>query len=380
MRRTSPDEGTLPLVADLALVDHHCHGVSAAPLNHDDFASLLTEGGREMLGAIDPTSTPLGIAIRSLCAPLLDLDPHAPITEYMDRRSALGELTVARRMLAAAGLSDILIDTGHLSDQVLTPDGMKKAGRFKTHEIVRIEAVAEEVFASAGVEGFVDEFPRRLSARAREAVGLKSIIAYRAGFDLDPGRPSPRTTSEALAGWSPGGRMEDAVLLRHCLWVGVEVAEDLGIPIQLHSGFGDRDLELWRADPTRFTPWLGRIPSAVKICFLHCWPYHRQAAALAAVYPNVYFDTGEVNTHAALGYDRILAEALEVAPFEKVLYSSDAFGLPELYYIGSRRFRSALSTLLEDWRRGGFCSRSDAAGIATAIGRSNAERLYRLGR
>ncbi|MDE0600192.1 MAG: amidohydrolase family protein [bacterium] len=378
--RTSGHPEALSFISDLELVDHHCHGVSVAPLSHDDFASLLTEGGREMSAAIDPIASPLGLAVRSLCAPLLDLDPHAPIEEYLWRRSSLGAPAVTRRMLAGAGLSDLLIDTGHLSDQVLTPDGMKEAGRFETHEIVRIEAVAEEVFASVGAEGFIDEFAHRLASRARGAVGLKSIIAYRAGLSLDPDRPSVEAVSEALAGWSPGSRLEDVVLLRHCLWVAVEVAEDLGIPLQLHSGFGDRDLELWRADPTRFTPWLRRIPSSVNICFLHCWPYHRQAAFLAAVHPNVYFDAGEVNTHAALGYDRILAEALEVAPFEKVLYSSDAFGLPELYYIGSMRFRSALSSLLEDWQRRGFCSPSDAAEIATAIGRSNAEKLYRLGR
>ena len=377
---TSQDAETIAEIADLGLVDHHCHGVSVGPLDHDDFASLLTEGGREMLGAIDPMATPLGLAIRSLCAPVLDVDPHAPITEYLKHRSALGEITVAQRMLGGAGLSDILIDTGHLSDQVLTPADMEPLGQFKTYEIVRIEAVAEEVFASAGREAFIHEFAQTLSDRAASAVGLKSIIAYRAGLDIDADRPSLQETSEALARWSAGSRMEDAVLLRHCLWVGVDVAEELGIPIQLHSGFGDRDLELWRADPTRFTPWLGRIPSSVNICFLHCWPYHRQAAFLAAVYPNVYFDTGEVNTHAALGYDRILAEALEVAPFEKVLYSSDAFGLPELYYLGSKRFRSALSALLDDWRRRGFCSLSDAAEIATAIGRDNAQDLYGLGR
>ena len=378
--RTSRRSETASAIADLELVDHHCHGVSSAPLSHEDFASLLTEGGREMLSAIDPIASPLGLAVRSLCAPLLDVDPHTPITEYLTRRSSLGEPAVARRMLAGAGLSDLLIDTGHLSGEVLTPAAMKKAGDFETHEIVRIEAVAEEVFASVGGEGFIDEFARRLANRAGGAVGLKSIIAYRAGLDIDPDRPSVEAVSAALAGWSPGSRLEDVVLLRHCLWVGVEVAEDLGIPLQLHSGFGDRDLELWRADPTRFTPWLRRIPSSVNVCFLHCWPYHRQAAYLAAVYPNVYIDTGEVNTHAALGYDRILAETLEVAPFEKVLYSSDAFGLPELYYIGSMRFRSALSSLLEDWRRRGFCSLSDAVEIASAIGRSNAERLYRLGR
>ena len=367
-------------VADLDLVDHHCHGVSAAPLDNDAFGSLLTEGGRDMLGAIDPVASPLGLAIRSLCAPVLDIDPHAPIEESVKRRSALGEDNVARRMLAGAGLSDLLIDTGYLPDQVLTPAAMEELGRFRTHEIVRIEAVAEEALASAGSTGFIDEFARTLGDRARSAVGLKSIVAYRAGLDIDAERPCLTTTSEALACWSPGSRIEDAVLLRHCLWVGVDLAEELDIPIQLHSGFGDRDLDLWRSDPTRFTPWLRRVPSSVKIFSLHCWPYHRQAAFLAAVFPNVYLDTGALNTHAALGYDRILAETLDIAPFEKVLYSSDALGLPELYYIGSVRFRSAISRLLDDWQRRGFCSRSDAVEVAGAIGRGNARRIYRLAR
>ena len=377
--RASHDAAPIGEIADLDLVDHHCHGVIAIPLHDDAFVSLLTEGGRDMSGAIDPIATPLGLAVRSLCAPVLDLDPHAPIEEYLKRRSELGEETVSRRMLAGAGLSDLLLDTGYLSDEVLTPAAMRELGRFRTHEIVRIEAVAEDVFASVGSRGFVDHFARRLADRARIAVGLKSIVAYRAGLDIAADRPSLDEIREALARWSPGSRLEDAVLLRHCLWAGVDLAEELDIPIQIHSGFGDRDLDLWRADPTRFTPWLRRIPSSVKICFLHCWPYHRQAAFLAAVFPNVCLDTGALNTHAAFGYDRILAETLEVAPFEKVLYSSDALGLPELYYIGSVRFRSALSGLLDDWQRRGFCSRSDAVEIATAIGRGNAHRLYRLG-
>ncbi|MDE0170684.1 MAG: amidohydrolase family protein [bacterium] len=377
--RTSHEAEPMCEIDDLDLVDHHCHGVSAAPLGYEAFASFLTEGGRDMLGAIDPMATPLGLAVRSLCSPVLGIDPHAPIQEYMERRSALGELEVARRMVAAAGLSDLLIDTGYLADQVLTPAGMGRLGRYRTHEIVRIEAVAEEVFATAGGGAFVDEFPRALADRARGAVGLKSIVAYRAGLDLDAARPVARTVSISLARWSPGSRIADPVLLRHCLWVGVDVAEGLGIPIQLHSGFGDRDLDLWRADPTRFTPWLRRIPSSVKICFLHCWPYHRQAAFLAAVYPNVYLDTGALNTHAALGYERILAETLEVAPFEKVLYSSDALGAPELYYVGAMRFRSALASLLGDWRRRGFCAHADAVGIAMAIGQGNARKVYRLG-
>ena len=93
--------------------------------------------------------------------------------------------------------------------------------------------------------------------------------------------------------------------------------------------------------------------TVVKICFLHCWLYHREAASLVAIYSNVFFDTGELNAHSALGYGRILAESLEVSPFEKILYSSDAFGPPELYFVAARRLGSALSSLLDQWQEGG---------------------------
>jgi uncharacterized protein len=37
---------------------------------------------------------------------------------------------------------------------------------------------------------------------------------------------------------------------------------------------------------------------------------------------------------------------LELAPFGKFLYSSDAFGLPKLYYLAAVLFRTALSGFL----------------------------------
>ena len=74
---------------------------------------------------------------------------------------------------------------------------------------------------------------------------------------------------------------------------------------------------------------------------LHCWPYQRQAGYLAAVWPQVYLDVG-----LTLGYvgptraAAVLAEAMELTPFGKLLYSSDAFGLPELYLLGAHTFRA----------------------------------------
>ncbi len=387
--------------SDLPVVDAHCHPYTRADkLSPEEWVDALAFGGgspaylqeggievdaaaQTMLGRLKRDTLYFRFMLRRLAEYFgVEATLEAVVAARNRAIARDGYAQYAGGLHGAGNIDALIVDDGYPLPQIDLDKFRAEVG-VEVLPVFRIEVLIQDLLDDDC--GWA-EFGRRYDESIAEALGdggyrgLKSIIAYRAGLDIDPDRPSEESVSGALAGWTPGSRLEDVVLLRHCLWVGLGVAEDFGIPLQLHSGFGDRDLELWRADPTRFTPWLRRIPRSVNICFLHCWPYHRQAAYLAAVYPNVYIDTGEVNTHAALGYDRILAETLEVAPFEKVLYSSDAFGLPELYYIGSMRFRSALSSLLEDWQRRGFCSPSDAAEVATAIGRSNAEKLYRLGR
>jgi predicted TIM-barrel fold metal-dependent hydrolase len=56
---------------------------------------------------------------------------------------------------------------------------------------------------------------------------------------------------------------------------------------------------------------------------LHCYPYRRQAGYLAQVYPHVRFDTGSAVSHSGLGSLQLVRESLEVAPFDKVLFSTD---------------------------------------------------------
>jgi len=73
-----------------------------------------------------------------------------------------------------------------------------------------------------------------------------------------------------------------------------------------------------------------------------------------------------------------LAEALELAPFGKLLYSSDAFGLAELYHLGAVQFRRALGGVLDRWVGDGDLAAADAERYATMIGAGNAHRVYDL--
>ena len=74
----------------------------------------------------------------------------------------------------------------------------------------------------------------------------------------------------------------------------------------------------------------------------------------------------------------VLAELLELAPFGKVLFSSDAFGLAELYLLGTLLFRRGLGGYLAEGVAEDAWTAADAARVAAMIGAGNAERAYRL--
>jgi predicted TIM-barrel fold metal-dependent hydrolase len=73
-----------------------------------------------------------------------------------------------------------------------------------------------------------------------------------------------------------------------------------------------------------------------------------------------------------------MREALELGPFTKQLFSTDAFGLPELHYLGVVLFRRALGEVLDSWIKAGDCTVKDADDISEAIARGNAARIYPL--
>src|ERR671932_817480 len=229
MTDVTTDPTTSPM-SDLArtvpLIDHHCHGVAGGELDRSALETLISEGGAPPHGETN-FDTPVGLAIRRHCAPLLDLAPQAPVEEYLARRSELGTAEVNRRYLRATGTSRYLVDTGHRPQGLTTPEEMSELTGSATSQIVRLESVAESL-AEEGVEAseFADRFAERLAAQAAEvaAVGVKSVAAYRTGLRLDPDRPSTVEVARAAASWLAGGRSEagwrlaDPLLQRLTLW------------------------------------------------------------------------------------------------------------------------------------------------------------------
>jgi uncharacterized protein len=415
-------DGLLPFVRDLPLVDHHCHGVILRDVGRRDFEAMLTEAdyagqagwtGQEWTGGSvgpmerkwvagqeglteqrEPTGpaggtglagvtlfdSQAGFAVRRWCSPVLGMPAHTRPDEYLDQRASLGAEEVSRRFLRAAGLAAMYVDTGFEPEPVLSPAEMAKLAGADTREIVRLEQVAEAVAAGGtSAAGFAGAFRNALATRARDAAGVKSVAAYRVGLDLAAARPSDAEVAEAAGRWlgSAGdgqpGRLADQVLHRFLIWCGV----DLGLPIQVHVGYGDRDVDLQRCNPLLLTGLLRAIePTGTPVMLLHNYPYHREAGYLAQVFPHVYVDVGLATHNLGHRASALIAETLELCPFGKFLYSSDGFGLPELHYLGAVLFRRGLSDFLRAGLSDGAWTQQDAERIAGMTGAGNARRVY----
>jgi uncharacterized protein len=373
--------GLRAAVDGLPLVDHHVHGATIATLDGGLFEAGFTESPWPAPADTTHLDSQLGFAVRRWCAPLLDLPAHAPAEAYITRRRELGGHEVTGRLLAASGVERFMVDTGYQARHILGHSEMAAISGAAASEIVRLESVAEQVAAS-GVDaaGFADRFAAALGDRARNAAGLKSVIAYRYGLDFDPEPPSRTAVRQAAGLWLRGResaqlRLTDPVLLRHLLWVAAEQRR----PLQFHVGYGDPDLTLHRCDPSLMTGFLRRVQDRqVPVLLLHCYPYHRSAGYLAHVFPHVYLDVGLAVNYTGARSRAIVAEALEVAPFGKLLFSSDAWGPAELHYLGAVLWRRAMTSVLGEWVESGDWSAADALRVVRMVGAGNAKRVYGL--
>ncbi|MFD5824713.1 amidohydrolase family protein [Lentzea sp. NPDC060358] len=362
----------LPFVAEIGLIDHHCHGVLRTDSTRAEFESLLLEADEVSPLGGSFFDSAVGFAVRRWCAPLLDLPRHAPAEEYLERRNSLHVTEVTRTFLMASGIHTFLVDGGFQPERLVAGPDLASLTGGAAHEIVRLEVLAESLLDVVPPSEFLTEVRSRLASST--AVGAKSVAAYRAGLDLPGARPADAEVVAAVSAREPG-RLADPVVIAWLTWEAL----DAGLPLQFHVGYGDSDIDLHRCDPSLLTPFLRATASlGVPVLLLHNYPFHRQAGYLAQVFPHVFCDLG-LATHG-LGHQasRVFAEALEIVPYGKFLFSSDAFALPELYYLGALLFRQALSDFLADGLRRDAFLEEDAHRIARMISSENAARVYEL--
>ncbi|CAI5959911.1 unnamed protein product [Closterium sp. NIES-64] len=246
-----------------------------------------------------------------------------------------------------------------------------------------------------------------------------SIAAYRCGLSIDPFvTPSEveigiqATLASVIQTSPPSLRLCDPRVISFCIATALAVAAKHQLPLQIHCGFGDRDLDLAAANPLCLRSLLeyneglvevpvGEVPEgeahagargkarglgcshasyAAPIVLLHsCYPFMREASYLASVYTMVYVDCGLVFSKLSLsGMKAALLDLLDLAPLTKVMMSTDAVGFAEPYYLSAMWGRRILFLALASIVQGGDLTLSEAFQAACGILHNNALRLYRI--
>ena len=373
----------IEFVDQLPLLDHHVHGVFKSDPTVEQFANMITESDRQPKSLELAMNSQVGFATRKWCSPLIDLPAHADPQAYFDRRMQLGAEEVNRRMLKASGITYSLIETGYRGDEIHGPAAMAQLSESRVDEIIRLETTAEKMLDAGATtaESFIADFAETLRVATVGAVGLKSIVAYRYGLHFEPSAPTKQEVQTAIAAVLKDvaagrpARISDPVLLRHLIYAGLETK----LPIQFHIGFGDPDLFLHLCDPLLMTNFIKQTEArGIPVMLLHTYPFHRNAGYLAQMFDNVYMDVGLAINYTGARSQAVIAESLELAPFHKILFSSDAWGLPELTYLGAKLFRNGFGKILDEWVSQDLWSLKDAKRVAKTIGYDNSIAAYKL--
>jgi uncharacterized protein len=367
----------------IPLVDGHAHPLLRDPLElsvgtfHDLFSEARAGTMREHV----VHTTYHRRALRALAA---RLGVEATAEAVLAARRRAGP-DAARAWFAEAGVAALLIDTGYPADGGMPLDEMRQRLGCAVHEVFRIETCAERLLVERRpFEEFVAEFREALLEAASRCVAFKTVVAYRTGLAVRPWSDDEcrESYTRVLAAIPAGGRprLADKPLLDRLVTTTLEVARDTARPIQMHTGFGDPDIDLLGANPLHLRPIL-EDPRwvSVRLVLLHmAYPYTREAAFMTAVWPQVHLDLSLALPFLGAAAVNPLTEILSLAPASKLAYGSDVSALPELFALSARWGRSALGQALGWLVDHDGLPADEAARVGRAILHDNARTLYAL--
>ena len=346
---------------DIPLADNHCHPMhrrqDMAPVQYRGYfsesSSLAVMESHAQHAAGYMTSL-------RLMAELLGLPVDTPEAELLAARAEVGMEELTRIALVRGNTKAVIMDHGFPVDVAISYDQAEEVvaeADCQMRRVWRLELIFERLITECdGLDQVVDGLTSELSdLRSKGVWGLKSVSAYRSGLaiehtsrsDAEAAFESDKRTLEAAGG---PYRIETKALEDYLTRIALKMAAEQGVVVQFHTAFGDTDADMVKANPIRLRSVLeDEAFSGAPIVMLHCFPYISEAAYMAHVYANAYFDmsyTIPVSGHYA---DRAYEDALSVAPSTKVLYGSDAPGLPDFFWLASVVHRRALGRTLDGW-------------------------------
>jgi uncharacterized protein len=389
-------------VQELPVVDVHCHPfLDRGAVTAEQFTDLTAFGGgsRQYMeeGGVAFTHEVRDELLRLKRNTLYFKRMILDLARFLDVAPDLESVLAARNMAVAggygkyvsrlygdAGLETLIFDFG-VPLPILDVDQVKGELPVEVVPVFRIEPlIADLLKTDVGWSEFKQRYDDTIShaLTTKKYRGVKSIIAYRTGLDVSPLSRTPDQGLQALDAIRRGlggGSMKK--LRDHLLCRALELCMEHDVPMQIHTGMGDFEVNLVLCRPAYLMDLL-RFPTyrASRVLLVHSgFPYHREAAYIANVLPRVYLDVSEGIPFAGHAAADILRDVLGMAPLNKVCYGSDGYAVPEINYTSAKLGKQALASTLDCLIAEGMISAGDAQEAAGWILAGNARELYRLG-
>ncbi|THH29290.1 hypothetical protein EUX98_g4877 [Antrodiella citrinella] len=385
-------------------IDNHAHPLlTAANRNAFPFEGLVSEANPDQ-GLT--TNAPFTLACYRAMAQLIRLyrlNAEATWEEVKAARSSLDYDQLCVRCMEPTRIQCILMDDG-LGGVSELAEGYKWHDRFtasRTKRIVRVEILAESVLVGV-LEGmitsgmvspphsvtlFIDRLTEAIQEAANnpEVVGFKSIACYRTGLDIAVTSHREEIERSIMGivlryATTKKLRLADKPINDMIVLTTLRIAGQCGKPVQFHTGLGDNDITLKLSSPSHMQPIIKAHPQTKFVLLHSSYPYTREAGYLTATYPNVYLDFGEVFPFlSAEGQRNVVRQVLELAPTNKILWSTDGHWWPESYYLGTLQAREILYDVLSASVKAHELTEVQAIGIAKRALFENSNNLYNLG-
>lgn len=387
--------------SNLPVVDVHCHPfVKQGELTPAQFTNMVSfpggsvefmvEGGLpqenslvEEIQTVRRDTVYFRYLVRRL-AEFFNCNPDLDAIVRERNKAVTTDQAYVERLFDACGITALVADFGYPKNPPVNKDLFTRQMPVEVVPVFRIEPLIVELLdQDLSWAEFSQQFDDRIEQALSEYGyrGLKSIIAYRTGLDISPLSRSHEQGLQALDAIQRGiGGGAVKKLRDHLFCRALEHSMDFNVPMQVHTGMGDYEVNLVLCRPALLMDLL-RFPTyrSCKVLLVHSgYPYHAEAGYMANMLPRVYCDVSEGIPFAAHAARRIFLETLEMAPISKVVYGSDGFALPEINYVSAKLGKAALSSALETLVDSGMLSNSDAQHAAGLILAGNAQHLYSM--
>lgn len=370
------------------IIDNHAHSLIKRPLEIDaiEFRRAFTESNS--LSMIQ-NHVPYSLHYMNMLNQLREIINFEDEVELIERRQRSTPAVHVNELWDDASIGGLLVDDGYMHNSMMSIGELSNICERPVYRILRIETLLEKLFTEtksiAALEEALESHLRSLDDSGAKVVGLKTVVAYRGGLLDNPNEKSDSAKSDfeqikqEISASKKSFRLTKSALYHQLLLRSFEIAGQLNLPIQVHSGIGDRDLILHESNPTIMTPLLkDKRFAACKFVFLHCYPYHREAAYLCSVFPNCYMDLSLSSILLSAVFQNILLESMTGAPTTKILAGTDGHSVPEMHWYGAITLKAALSSVLNQLVSEKYLRAADANRVAENILYGNCRELYQL--